>query len=110
MVKRNFFWRAVLAASCSNSGPVVYGACGESPPRNFSRGRLFNFSTAVRTISRAPRLLLKLIISRNEITRKGVLSETSGNNSGTASMSATVVTPERNSIFAPCSHDCAKSE
>ena len=50
------------------------------------------------------------VISKNESTRKGVASQTSGSNSGTFSMSPTVVVPVRRSIFAPASQDYAKSE
>ncbi len=50
------------------------------------------------------------IISKKEKTRNGVAPQTSGSNCGTASMSATVVVPVRNSILAPSSHDSAKSE
>ena len=50
------------------------------------------------------------VISKNETTRKGVASHTSGSSSGTVSMSPTVVVPVRRSIRAPASQDSANSE
>jgi hypothetical protein len=43
------------------------------------------------------------------VTRSGVASQAAGSNSGTASTSATVVVPVRNSICAPSRQEAAKS-
>jgi hypothetical protein len=48
-----------------------------------------------RKISSGGRRLTTPVISKKEQTRKGVEFQASGNNSGTASISPTKVTPER---------------
>ena len=50
------------------------------------------------------------VISRKEITRSGVESQTSGSSSGRISISATVVVPVRSNCWAPWSQEWAKSE
>ena len=102
--------RAAAPARRSNSGVVEYGACGDSPSVLRQPAKESTVANASRKICSGGRRLFTPVISRNDTTRNGVACHTSGSNSGTASTSATVVTPLRSSIRAPPSHDIAKSE
>ena len=78
--------------------------------RRLPMGMEVILASASPRISSGSRRLFTPVISRNEKTRSGVAAQTSGNNSGTISISPTVVVPVRTSIPAPASQDSAKSE
>ena len=76
--------RARLALNRNNSDCVEYGACGESPTRHRAdRSAWIRFAVSCK-IAFGWRRLRTPVISKNETTRNGVASHTSGSSSGTA--------------------------
>ncbi len=109
MATRRPLARAPSAHRFNNSDVVEYGAWGDKPVCPRLQSSRSSRSRASAMIDSGGRRDRTPVISRKDTTRSGVEVHTSGSNSGTASMSATVVVPDSTSIRAPVNQACAYS-